>query len=52
MVPTLKDGQRYFLNRLAFYWRAPARGQLVVLKDPGHEDCAVKRIVGLPGDPC
>ena len=50
MAPTLKDGERYFLNRLAFYWRAPARGELVVLQDPGHEDCAVKRVVGLPGD--
>ena len=50
MVPTLKDGERYFLNRLAFYVRTPARGELVVLRDPGHEDCAVKRIVGCPGD--
>ena len=50
MTPTLQDGDRFFLNRLAFYFRPPARGDLVVVKDPGHTDCAVKRIVGLPGD--
>ncbi len=48
MSPTLKDGHRYFLNRLAFCFRPPQRGDLVVLRDPGHEDLAVKRIVGLP----
>jgi signal peptidase I len=50
MTPTLQDGERYFLNRLAYYWKAPARGDLAVIHDPGHNDCAVKRIVGLPGD--
>jgi signal peptidase I len=50
MAPTLQDGDRYFLNRIVFYWRAPARGDLVVVRDPGHNDCAVKRIIALPGD--
>jgi signal peptidase I len=50
MTPTLHDGDRFFLNRLAFYFRPPTRGDLVVVRDPGHTDCAVKRIVGLPGD--
>ena len=50
MVPTLKDGERYFLNRIAFKWRAPGRGDVVVIKDPGHVDYAVKRIIGLPGE--
>jgi signal peptidase I len=50
MVPTLKDGERYFLNRIVFKWRAPERGDVVVIKDPGHSDYAVKRIVGLPGE--
>jgi signal peptidase I len=50
MVPTLQEGERYFLNRLAYRWKAPARGDLAVIHDPGHADCAVKRIIGLPGD--
>jgi signal peptidase I len=50
MVPTLKDGERYFLNRIVYKWRAPVRGDVVVIKDPGHSDYAVKRIVGLPGE--
>lgn len=50
MAPTLQDGERYFLNRLIYLWRAPARGDLAVIRDPGHADRAVKRIIGLPGD--
>jgi signal peptidase I len=50
MLPTLEDGQRYFLNRFIYLLRQPLRGDLVVIQDPGHSDRAVKRIIGLPGD--
>lgn len=50
MAPTLQDGERYFLNRLVYLWREPARGDLAVIEDPGHPDRAVKRIIGLPGE--
>ena len=50
MAPTLRDGEHLMLNRMAFLVDSPARGDLVVLKDPGHSDYAVKRVVGLPGD--
>lgn len=50
MAPTLRDGDRLVLNRAAFLMHSPARGDLVVLQDPGHDDYAVKRVVGLPGD--
>ncbi|MFL5003710.1 MAG: signal peptidase I [Xanthobacteraceae bacterium] len=50
MSPTLRDGDRYLLNRLTYVYRVPKRGDLVVLHDPGHDDLAVKRIVGLPGE--
>jgi signal peptidase I len=50
MLPTLHDGDRYLLNRWAYLMRAPQRGDVVVIKDPGHSDYAVKRIVGLPYD--
>lgn len=50
MTPTLQDGERYILNRLTYRYRLPIRGDLVVLRDPGHQDYAVKRIVALPCD--
>jgi signal peptidase I len=50
MMPTLKDGERYFLNRWRYLILAPQRGDVVVIKDPGHQDYAVKRIVGRPYD--
>ena len=50
MQPTLHDGDRLMLSRIAFLARDPRPGDLVVLKDPGHNDYAVKRIVGLPRD--
>ena len=50
MSPTLQDGDRCFLNRWTLHYRHPQRGDLVVIKDPGHDDYAVKRIVGIPGE--
>jgi signal peptidase I len=50
MAPTLEDGDHFLLNRLSYLCRAPKRGDLVVLRDPGHNDLAVKRIVALPGE--
>jgi signal peptidase I len=50
MAPTLQDGARYFLNRLVFHYRAPRRGEVVVIRDTGHSDFAVKRIIGVPLD--
>jgi signal peptidase I len=50
MAPTLEDGQMCLLKRWAYFCNGPRRGDLVVLRDPGHADYAVKRIVGLPGE--
>jgi signal peptidase I len=50
MQPTLKDGDRYYLNRWRYFFVAPRKGDVIVLKDPGHKDFAVKRIVGGPND--
>jgi len=38
MMPALLDGEYYFLNRLAYFFKSPARGDLVVIRDPGHDD--------------
>jgi len=50
MQPTLQDGERYYLNRLHYQFAEPKRGELVVLRDPGHNDFAAKRIVAGPND--
>ena len=50
MLPTLHDGDRFILNRLSYFRRAPQRGDVVVVKDPGHNDYAVKRIVAMPSE--
>jgi signal peptidase I len=50
MTPTLHDGERYVLNRLSYLYRDPQIGEIVVLRDPGHSDFAVKRIIAGPAD--
>lgn len=50
MVPTLRDTQRYLLNRWVFHVRAPRVTDIVVLRDPMDNGFSVKRVVALPGD--
>ncbi|HEX3797961.1 MAG TPA: signal peptidase I [Verrucomicrobiae bacterium] len=50
MWPTLLDGQRYMLYRAPYHWRAPHRGEIVVIRDPEDHQLSIKRIVGLPND--
>lgn len=50
MMPTLEDGDRCLLNRLSYIYTSPKRGDLVVLRDRGETDLAVKRIIALPGE--
>ncbi len=50
MAPTLREGDRFILNRCRLVYRSPQPGELVVLKDPGHQDFAVKRVVAGPSD--
>lgn len=51
MAPTLPPGQRMWIDRTAYWWRAPARGDVVVLPCPSRpSELCVKRVVGLPGE--
>src|SRR5262249_29846793 len=50
MVPTLYDSQQYLLNRWVYYFRSPARSEVVVLRDPVENGFAGKRIIGSAGD--
>ncbi len=62
MKPTIVEGDRIFINKLAYdlkipyttwhiaEWRAPHRGDIVVFYSPADGKRLVKRVVGLPGD--
>ena len=51
MQPGLASQQHVLVNRLAYRFTPPHRGDVVVLHDPGlpSSDC-IKRIIGLPGE--
>ena len=62
MKPTILEGDRIFVNKLAYdlripfttrhlaSWADPTRGDIVVLNSPDDKTRLVKRIVGVPGD--
>ena len=62
MKPTILEGERIFVNKLAYdlklpftrwrlaVWGEPARGDVVILFSPADGRRLVKRVVGLPGD--
>jgi signal peptidase I len=62
MIPTILEGDRIFVNKLAFdlkfpftttrllTWANPKPGDVVVLFSPADGDRLVKRVVAVPGD--
>jgi len=62
MKPTILEGDRIFINKLAYdlkvpyttwhlvEWNAPQRGDIVVFYSPADGKRLVKRVVGMPGD--
>lgn len=62
MKPTIVEGDRIFVNKLAYdfkipyttwhlaRWDDPKRGEIVVFKSPADGKRLVKRVIGLPGD--
>jgi signal peptidase I len=62
MKPTILEGDRIFVNKLAFdlkvpfttwhlaEWSNPQRGDIVVFFSPKDNTRLVKRVIGLPGD--
>lgn len=62
MKPTILEGDRVFVNKLAYdlkvpfttrhiaEWSNPRRGEIVVFYSPKDGTRLVKRVVGLPGD--
>jgi signal peptidase I len=54
MLPTYRDGSVNFVNRLAYLWHGPQRGDVVGIRlsGPGIRPSVMylKRIIGLPGE--
>src|SRR5262245_14701811 len=62
MRPTILEGDRVFVNKLAYdlkvpftlwrlrEWRDPARGEVIVFFSPHDGKRLVKRVIGTPGD--
>lgn len=51
MLPNFADHDRVVVNKLVLHWRAPQRGEVVVVDPPvTHSAPYIKRVVGVPGD--
>jgi signal peptidase I len=50
MLPTCRNGQVHAINRLAYRFHEPQRGDIVAIKLAGEHTMYLKRIVGLPGE--
>jgi signal peptidase I len=50
MLPAYASGSFHLVNRSAYGYRAPARGDVVAVRLAGWKVVYVKRIIGLPGE--
>lgn len=50
MTPSYRDGGVNCINRLAYLWRAPRRGDVVGVRTSGIHNMFFKRIIGRPGE--
>jgi signal peptidase I len=50
MLPTYRRGQIHVINRLAYRFHEPRRGDVVAIMITGKDVMLLKRIVGLPGE--
>ena len=50
MEPTYDDGTVNLVNRFSYYWKQPARGDVVAIRTSGSHIMFLKRIIGLPGE--
>lgn len=50
MLPTYRNGQIRFVNKLAFLRSTPERGDVVAVEFAGKEVLLLKRVIALPGE--
>lgn len=52
MEPNLSNGQEVLINKMAFQFSAPKRGDVIAFRPNGNEKAhiSIKRVIGVPGD--
>jgi signal peptidase I len=50
MQPTLENGEFVLVNRLAYQFGEPERGDIIVFRSLLAPEDLIKRVIGLPGD--
>jgi signal peptidase I len=50
MQPNFVEDQRIIVNKLAYLFGQPKRGDVIVFKPPFNDQNYIKRIIGLPGE--
>jgi signal peptidase I len=50
MEPNLHTDQRLIVEKVSYRLRGPQRGDIVVVRVPGHEVPLIKRVIGLAGE--
>lgn len=52
MEPNLSNGQEVLINKIAFQFSAPKRGDVIAFRPNGNEKAhiSIKRVIGVPGD--
>ena len=52
MEPTYQVRQKFFVNRVAYAFKSPKRGDLIVFKINASDEAAlhIRRVIGLPGE--
>jgi signal peptidase I len=51
MEPNFQEGERLLVNKLAYHFSEPERGDVIILHPPSDPKAIyIKRIIGLPGD--
>jgi signal peptidase I len=50
MEPTCYDGQVGLINRFAYSWKQPQRGDVVAIRIEDQKPVLLKRIIGMPGE--
>lgn len=50
MAPSIVDGEFLLVNRVAYVFGSPRRGDIVAIRLAGGSAALVKRVIGLPGE--
>jgi signal peptidase I len=52
MTPNILEGQRIFVNKTAYFFGEPERGDIIVFRKPevNNDKPLIKRVIGLPGE--